>query len=244
MHAVAIARELAQAGVVIPPHPGIFSALGMLLSDAKESFKLSRICRLAQSDAQTFEPFFAAMESEGRDRMHQAGFADGDIRCARAVEMRYAGQEFTVRLPFSEPSAVDVIGDLHLRFAALHELRYGHAFEKTPSEVVAMHVEVYGRLPKPVIRFAGSAEAGAPSGSRKVFFEDRGFIDTAIHRREALAPGVAIDGPAIIEEAASTTVVHPGDSFVVDGESNIVVTVASLSALSREAALRAGARVA
>ena len=243
-HAVAIARELGIKTVVIPPHPGIFSALGMLLSDAKESFKLSRICRLAESDSKTFEPFFASMEEEGRDRMRQAGFAAGDIRCARAVEMRYAGQEFTVRLPFSEANVTDIIPDLHARFAKLHELRYGHAFEKTPSEVVAMHVEVYGHLPKPVIRFAGTADRSEGNVMRQVFFEDKGFLETRIYRRETLVPGVSIDGPAIIEEAASTTLVHPGDSFAMDGDSNIVVTVASLSALSREAALRAGAPVA
>jgi N-methylhydantoinase A len=153
--------------------------------------------------------------------------------------MRYAGQEFTIRLPFSDPAVNDVPSDLHERFGALHELRYGHAFERTPSEVVAMHVEVYGRLPKPPIRFAGTApDECAP---RSVYFEDHGFIETKIYRREALAAGVPLVGPAIVEEAASTTVIHPGDRFSVDGDSNIVITVATLSELSREAVLRAGA---
>jgi N-methylhydantoinase A len=211
----------------------------MLLSDAKESFKLSRIVKLPEAGGDSFEPFFKGMEEDGRERMQQAGFAAAEIACKRAVEMRYSGQEFTIRLPFSEPAVTDVPGDLHARFAALHELRYGHAFERTPSEVVAMHVEVYGHLPKPTIRFAGSAPGEC--APRAVYFEDHGFIETKIYRREALVPGIALEGPAIVEEAASTTLVHPGDRFSVDGDSNIVITVASLSALSREAVLRAGA---
>jgi N-methylhydantoinase A len=238
-HAVSIARELGIKTVVIPPHPGIFSALGMLLSDAKESFKLSRICKMAESNAQTFEPFFQQMEQEGRERMRLAEFGEADIRCVRAVEMRYVGQEFTLRLPYADPSVSDVVADLQARFAALHELRYGHAFEKTPTELVAIHVEVYGHLPKPVVRVESAVYSGERQSSRRVFFEDLGYVETAIHRREELRPGVAVAGPAIIEEVASTSLIHPGDSVVVDGESNMIVTVATLGERSREAALRA-----
>ncbi len=243
-HAVAIARELGIKTVVIPPHPGIFSALGMLLSDAKESFKLSRICKMAESSAQTFEPYFAQMEEEGRERMRRAGFSEADIRCVRAVEMRYAGQEFTLRLPFAELGSSDVIADLQKRFATLHELRYGHAFEKTPTELVAMHVEVYGHLPKPVVRVESAAHAGERQSSRRVFFEDLGYVETAIYRRDELRPGVAVSGPAVIEEVASTTLIHPGDSVVVDEESNMLVTVAAVGERSRETTLRVAAPVA
>ena len=243
-HAVSIARELGIKTVVIPPHPGIFSALGMLLSDAKESFKLSRICKMAESTAQTFEPFFAQMESEGRGRMREAGFGESDIRCARAVEMRYVGQEFTLRLPFSDATATEVIGDLQARFATLHELRYGHAFEKTPTELVAMHVEVYGHLPKPVVRVEAASHTGERQAPRRVFFEDVGYVETAIYRRDELRPGVAVTGPAIIEEVASTSLIHPADSVVVDDDSNMVVTVATLAERSREAALRVASPVA
>jgi N-methylhydantoinase A len=81
--------------------------------------------------------------------------------------------------------------------------------------------------------------SGERQSSRRVFFEDLGYVETAIHRREELRPGVAVAGPAIIEEVASTSLIHPGDSVVVDGESNMIVTVATLGERSREAALRA-----
>jgi N-methylhydantoinase A len=233
-HACSIARELGIGTVVIPPYPGIFSAIGMLLSDAKESFKLSRICRLADADDATFEALFGDMEREGRERMRSAGFDDADITCARAVEMRYSGQEFTLRLPFGggEP---DAFGDLHRRFAELHALRYGHAFESMPSEIVDLIVEVYGHLPKPVVRLATTTGPVVSAPSRRVYFEDEGFIECRVCRRDALAPGTLVDGPLIVEEATSTTLIHPGDSVTVDAESNLVITVGTFDGISRAA---------
>jgi N-methylhydantoinase A len=233
-HACSIARELGIGTVVIPPYPGIFSAIGMLLSDAKESFKLSRICRLADADDATFEALFGDMEREGKERMRSAGFDDVDISYARAVEMRYSGQEFTLRLPFGggEP---DVFGDLHRRFAELHALRYGHAFESMPSEIVDLIVEVYGRLPKPVVKLAATTEAAVSAPSRRVYFEDEGFIECRVCRRDALAPGTVVDGPLIVEEATSTALIHPGDSVTVDAESNLVITVGTFDGISRAA---------
>ena len=226
-HAVALARELGIGTVVVPPHPGIFSAVGMLLSDAKESYKLSRLLRLADTSAATFEQLFAEMEADGSVRMRRSGFADDEIGCVRSVEMRYTGQEFTLSLPFG--------AELESRFATLHELRYGHAFASTPTEVVALQVEVYGRLPKPTIALAPATGAAAEAASRDVYFEDEGFVRTQVVRRSALALGERLDGPSVIEEEASTTVIHPGDSVTVDAASNLVVTVATIGALERAA---------
>lgn len=227
-HAVSIARELGIETVVIPPHPGIFSAIGMLLSDAKESFKLSRITRVAGAKREAFEGHYAAMEEEGRARMRAAGFADAEIRSVRSIEMRYVGQEFTLRLPFSEAGLADVAADLERRFANLHELRYGHAFDGKPTEAVAMHVEVYGGLPKPKLTLPPAHKNGAARQARQVYFEERGLVECPIHRREILGPGARIEGPAIVEETASTTLVHPGDLLTVDASSNLVITVKGL----------------
>jgi N-methylhydantoinase A len=233
-HACSIARELGIGTVVIPPHPGIFSAIGMLLSDAKESFKLSRICRVADADAATFEKLFGDMERDGYDRMRSAGFDDADITYARAVEMRYSGQEFTLRLPFSD-GAPDVFGDLHRRFAELHALRYGHAFESMPSEIVDLIVEVYGHLPKPLVKLATTTEPAISAPSRRVYFEDEGFIECRVCRRDSLASGTVVEGPLIVEEATSTTLIHPGDSVTVDAETNLVITVGTFDGISRAA---------
>ena len=235
-HAVSIARELGIGTVVIPPYPGIFSAIGMLLSDAKESFKLSRICRLCDATAPMFEALFADMEGDGRARMCEAGFAEADISYSRAVDMRYAGQEFTLRLPFADrPPAADMFENLGRRFADLHALRYGHAFDSMPTEVVALIVEVSGRLAKPTVMTASSAQSNRASQSRRVYFEDEGYLECRVCRREELMPENHLDGPLVIEEAASTTLVHPGDRVTVDDESNIVISVGTLDSLSRAA---------
>ena len=235
-HAVSIARELGIGTVVVPPYPGIFSAVGMLLSDAKESFKLSRICRLSDATPETLDGLFADMQREGADRMRAAGFDDADISSTRAVDMRYSGQEFTLRLPFlNTPPDEDTIGSLARRFAELHALRYGHAFDNMPTEVVALIVEVFGRLVKPVVKLPPSPAPAGASQSRRVFFEDDGYIDCRVCRREDLVIGTPVDGPIVIEEAASTTLIHPGDRVCVDSESNMVITIGTLDGLTRTA---------
>jgi N-methylhydantoinase A len=225
-HAVSMARELDIRTVVIPPYPGIFSAVGMLLSDAKESFVLSRIVKLADAKSEVLVAPFRETEAQGAERMRRSGFDQGDISYARSVDLRYVGQEFTLRIAVPEDAPDNTfINYLESRFADLHHKRYGHGFDGKPTEVVALHVDVFGHLPKPHIG-ATNVGSDAPSpASRKVYFEDEGYVDCAIYRREGLAVGAKVDGPAIIEETASTTLLHPKDRLSVDSRGNMVITV-------------------
>jgi len=104
-----------------------------------------------------------------------------------------------------------------------------------PSEMVDLIVEVYGHLPKPVVKLAVNSQPAESAPSRRVYFEDEGFIECRVCRREALAPGVRVDGPLIVEEATSTTLIHPGDSVTVDAETNLVITVGTFDGISRAA---------
>lgn len=229
-HAVSVARELAIGTVVIPNHPGIFSAVGMLLTDAKEEFLLSRVAKLAEADSEALEKVFAGMEQNGIARMKEAGFCDDKISTRRAVDMRYTGQEFTLRLSLPDKVSADEFkANLARRFSELHEHRYGHAFEKAVPEIVCLRVEVIGQLPKPTIR---SALAGKPATyrakqiSRPVYFEDVGLVPCAVYSRDELSAGTIIEGPAVVEEMASTTLIHPEDIGRIDDEGNIVITLA------------------
>jgi N-methylhydantoinase A len=161
--------------------------------------------------------------------MRSAGFGEGDIVTARAADMRYTGQEFSLRVPVAKSITEDYLPALASQFADLHELRYGHAFDRAITQIVSLRVEVYGRLPKPEITslFRPSADAGqAAIGKRQVYFEEAGFVDCAVYRREALAAGAAFVGPAVVEEAVSTTLIHPGDSVTVDRDANLVISIA------------------
>ena len=181
-HAVSIARELGIRTVVIPPYPGIFSARRHAALGCERVVQAQPHLEAPDADAESFEPFFAAMEA-GRQRAYARGRLCRRATSAaqRAVEMRYAGQEFTLRLPFSDTDGDDVPDDLHraLRGAARVALR--SRVRATPSEVVGMHVEVYGRLPETRDPFHRRGAAWTQCAPRRVYFEDHGF-----HRNEHL----------------------------------------------------------
>ena len=175
-----IARELGIGTVVIPPYPGIFSAIGMLLSDAKESFKLSRICRMADADAPPSRRFSAIWNAKAANACASAGFDDADIAYSRAVEMRYVGPGVHAALAVRR-RAGDVVRRLARALRDLHALRYGHAFESMPSEIVDLIVEVYGHLPKPVVKLAVNPEPAQSASSPARLLRRRG-----VHRMPRL----------------------------------------------------------
>ncbi len=229
-HAVAVARELNIGTVVIPANSGILSAVGMLLTDAKEEFVLSRICALDVAVPAELELLFQELETDGFRRMQSAGFGSSDIYTRRAVELRYTGQEFTLRMPVTEPTSSEgFLGNLRKRFSELHELRYGHAFDKATLEIVALRAEVCGRLEKPKLDMGphSTGKVAAPEyDNRQVYFEGCGKVPCRVYRRDRLALGSHITGPAIVEDMASTTVLHPGDTGVVDSHGSLIITVA------------------
>jgi len=228
LHAVAVARELSIGRVVIPPYPGIFSAVGMLLADGREEYVLSYVRRLDEVNPPELEARFAGLEERGVLSMIATGFSRAEIELERSIEMRYAGQEFTlvVDLP-ARALSQEVFHDLRERFDALHETRYGHAFKAAPVEIVSLRSHIAGLLAKPEIRLTAGAVAARPAENRRVYFAGTGFVDCNVYRRDAIKPEMEIVGPAIIEEIMSTTVMHPGDRCRVDSIGNLVIDIAS-----------------
>lgn len=226
LHAVAVARELNIGRVVIPPHPGIFSAVGMLLADAREEQVLSFVRRIDECAPEELEARFHGLEQLGLASMAQARFRPGDIRLERSLEMRYLGQEFTlvVDLPQEELSRT-LLDEIRRRFDALHDARYGHAFLSAPVEMVSLRSHIAGVLAKPDLTLTAEPVAQAAAGRRPVYFDGEGFVETAIYRRNGLNAASEIAGPAIIEEVMSTTVIHRGDRARVDAIGNLVIEV-------------------
>ena len=236
-HAIAIARELGIGKVVIPRHPGIFSAIGMLLADAREDNVLSYVETLDRLDLSILEVRFGEIETKGIDKLRQSGFAREDIVASRSLEMRYVGQEFTLIVPLAAPiSAAIALADLRKQFDALHDARYGHAFAGAKTEIVSLRSHVLGLLAKPELgRLAATVTGGGgPIGARQVYFEETGFIDCPVYRREKIGTGTEISGPAVIEEVMSLTVIYPGDRCRPDGMGNLVIDVAGAAAKSRQ----------
>ena len=232
LHASEVAREIGMKTVIIPVSPGHFSAFGMLFSDLRYDSVRTHPTRLSAAALDEIEPEFRELEKNGIAAVRRTSMQVEEIVLARALDMRYVGQEHavTVDLPLKYFANHDreAIKDA---FDRTHELRYGTSAPKEQAEIVSLRSTVTGVLQKPPLARGAegreSPDERAYTGSRPVFFGGA-FVDTPSYSRAALAPGNRIQGPAVVEEHASTTVVLPGDTLVVDAFSNLVITIGSV----------------
>ncbi len=229
LHASAVAREIGMREIVVPQAPGHFSAIGMLHADLRYDYVRTWFARLAEAPLDEVERIYAEMEAEGRAAVAATGADVEAAVAARAADMRYVGQEHAVTVDL--PAALFAAGDreaIKTRFDEVHAIRYGTSAPEEPAELVSLRATVTGVLRKPpMVRAAGGGSPDpAPAERRRVYFsEARGFVETPVYPRRALGAGAAVDGPAVIEEEASTTLLLPGDSLAVDEYGNLRIRV-------------------
>jgi N-methylhydantoinase A len=232
LHAADVARELGIRTVIVPDAPGVFSAVGMLSADLRHDFVRTWVVRLEDAPFDELERIYGAMEADGRRAIAGTSVTPRAITVKRAADMRYVGQEHavTVDLPLELFVAADRAG-IKRRFDAMHELRYGTSAPEERAEIVSLRSTVAGALSKPprTTIEAGDVRpvATASTGTRPVYFREAGgFVDTPTYARAALLAGNRIEGPALVEEHASTTVLGPDDTLEVDGFGDLVIAVA------------------
>jgi N-methylhydantoinase A len=213
LHASALARELSIPTVVVPPEPGNFSAVGMLLADARLDLSKTFVGVLNESTVAALTAAFAEMEEEARAALVRE-FDAREVVFERHAEMRYAGQRHNIKVPIS--GLADAAG-IRAAFDRDYKRRYGHADLKAAAELQALHLSGLTRLRRPELARLPRAPAPTrPPERRPVYFGTaRGTLDAQIHDRTALAPGFRGEGPALIEEYGSTTLVWPGDRFQI-----------------------------
>lgn len=219
MHAGALMRELRVKKVIIPTEPAVFSAWGMLMADLRRDYIRTLITRTDQVEPDRLNAIYADMAQQALHDLTAEGVEEVDMDFQRFADMRYMGQEHTVKvaLPSGQITA-EVMPDINERFHTLHEQTYTFRLE-TPVEVVNYHVIALGRVQQPEIkkldREMGDL-AGARKATRRVNFDELGFHEAAIYERDLLPVGISVKGPAIVEEPASTTVVFPDQKLVRD----------------------------
>jgi N-methylhydantoinase A len=213
LHASALARELSIPTVVVPPEPGNFSAVGMLLADARLDLSKTFVGVLDQATVANLTEAFAEMEGQARAALVR-DFDARDVLFERHAEMRYAGQRHNIKVPIS--GLADPPG-IRLAFDRDYKRRYGHADSKAAAELQALHLSAFTRLRRPQLAHLPRPHAGPrPPQRRPVYFGTVGdTLDAQIYDRTALAPGFSEAGPALIEEYGSTTLVWPGDKFEI-----------------------------
>jgi N-methylhydantoinase A len=231
LHAVAIAREISIPKVIIPKLPGAFSALGMLMAEWRQDFVRTLIGELGRIDPAGAAVAFSELRAAGEKALARDGLRDGEFKFA--ADLRYRGQEHTIAIAVAD--AGELTGNIEgtrARFHTQHDQRYGHAAPDQSIEVVNLRLVVtVPRMQDAIGRWL--VEPWQPEGSgeeqrRPVVFDDAARpVETRILWRPHLAAGAEIAGPALIEEANSTTLIAPGDRALIDPFGNIVITLRS-----------------
>jgi N-methylhydantoinase A len=221
MHACALARDLQVPRVIVPPNPGHFSAWGMLTSDLRHDVTQTRVGRTDGIPPAEIAELWSALEGRLLATFGEERVGSGQVTFARAADMRYAGQEHTVRVPVADS---DELSAIERRFHDLHEQLYTFRLA-TPIEFVNFRVTGFGSVPKPELRrLAQDGDAAAAlKGSRDVDFDALGRREAQVYERARLGPGAELDGPAVVEEPAASTVVFPGQRLHVDDFGNLIV---------------------
>ncbi len=220
LHAVDVARELGAAEVIIPPHPGITSATGLLTTDLKydtirTEFQVSGAFDIARISAD-----FSSMKEELMAQFSTDGIEDASIAYERSADIRYVGQGYELRVPLpSGDIDSNALEQVVSTFHAQHEAEYGHVFEGSSVEIVNVRMTGIRAMPKiaPMRgNTGGSLEDAQVDVGRCVFRTPLGLapLQTPFFKRERLPFGEAVAGPAIIVQHDSTTVVPPGSEFV------------------------------
>ena len=231
LHASAIAREIGIRRVLIPFSPGHFSAYGMLFSDLRYDYVRSCFKRLGDVSFDELEAIYGEMEKEGRAAIADSAVKPSEIKISRAADMRYVGQEHAVTVDLDDAlfKNKDRQG-IKNQFDEVHAVRYGTSAPREPADMVSLRLTVTGLMQKPSPRSVqeGSKqpEKDAVLRTKQVYFrEAERFVPTPVYARTLLRHGNEIEGPALIEEHASTTVIAPGDRLVVDAFGNLVLTI-------------------
>ncbi|MSQ70547.1 MAG: hydantoinase/oxoprolinase family protein [Betaproteobacteria bacterium] len=227
LHAAAVAKELGVRKVIIPPHPGHFCAYGMLYANLRYDLVRMFATPLPELDFAEAERHYQTLEDEGKATLSQVGVTLERVNISRYADMRYLGQEHTIKIRLPNTLAGQSAATLHRLFEEGYAKRYGHTSENVAVNIVNLRVVVDGVAERPPVERIRSADKPPRPASRKVNFDGANFIPCNVWQRDELSPGYRIEGPGIIEEAASTTVLPPGTSAALDEFGNIIIDIRS-----------------
>jgi N-methylhydantoinase A len=227
-----IAAELGIGRILVPRDPGAFSAYGMLVTDVQQSRSITRITALDQTNPAALDEIFAGIAATARDDLIREGFTQDRLMIRRSAGMRYRGQSYEVSVPVEGLRTADDLTELQQRFHAAHHRRYGHMAQAEAVEIVNFSVTAIGLIPKPEPKTfeMRSTRTPPPSSMRRAYFNATEAKDVPVFQRDTLHAGAQIDGPAIIEETTSTTVIYPGQRASIDHYLNIEIAFDALKA--------------
>jgi len=229
MHAVALAAELGIRKAVIPRAADVFSAWGMLMSDLRRDYFVTRLLTLTSENAGRLGALLDEVRDAALEQYAREGVSREQVRFLRYGKLRYENQEHGVEvlLPDGEAgeAAIEEIAD---RFHGSYEREYTYRLD-APVEFVGAHVVAIaevGKLAPQPLPTTGRRLTDAVKGRRMVDYATEGAHEADIYVGELLEPGMSFDGPAIVETRGSSVVVHPGNELAVDDYGNMIISIA------------------
>src|SRR5437867_2446917 len=228
VHGCRLAQALGIPRVILPAAAGVTAAIGLLTAEVRFDVARTWVRRLDALDPVALTTMYAEMAAQASAVVRDAALG-GTVTLARAVDARYVGQgyELTVPVPAGTLDAA-ALTRIRAAFDEIYAARYGYANPTEPVETVTWKLAAVGGAPRVALAKAASdGRDGGLKGRRRAWFpETRGWTECAVYDRSALAPGARLDGPAIVEERESTSVLPPGTSATVDEYANLIVEVA------------------
>ena len=229
MMAGRIADILGMGSIIIPPSPGVGSAFGLQVVDLKNDYVRTVTQREDQLDFRAIQRAFQEMEEEAAADLSREGLSIRSRVFTRSIDFRYLGesQEMEIALPearLSENRLQETIAEFHAGYLAL--FRHGYRGE-TPVEIVNLRLSGIGRLGRPNLKTVpqgGPSPQEAYKAARLIYFKETGVVECRTFDRDRLRAGNFIDGPSVVEDYGSTTVILPGQSGRVDPFGNLVIT--------------------
>ena len=214
---------------IIPQSPGTASALGLLVTDLKHDYATTLIQRLDRVAPHALEQTFRELEAQGRETLGREGMAEAAMEFRRQADLRYVGQSHELTLPLTtEALGPAQLEQLLEQFHRTHDRAYGFSAPGEDVELVSVRLSAIGQIAKPALApLAKAAGEATAKGRRPVYFaESEGYVNCPVYDRYALGAGAVVQGPAIVEEIDSTTVVHPQYQVRVDDFGQMVLTAA------------------
>jgi N-methylhydantoinase A len=232
LHGVSIAREIFMPTVIAPKVPGTFSALGMLMASWRQDFVRTLIGSLGSLDEREVQQIFSELGAAGKEHLARDGIAGNVANFAFYADLRYVGQEHAIPIPVRDPK--ELTGDyaqVRALFDAEHGQRYGQSAPDESMEIVNLRLVVTAAredtLAERWLSEPWTTDAPAEESTRTVVFDDPNRpLAARIAWRPSLPAGSKVEGPAVIEEPNSTTLIHPGDVATVSEAGHLMISVA------------------
>jgi N-methylhydantoinase A len=232
LHAGALSEIIGIRDVLVPLHQGAFSAFGLMTADMRVDESTTASLRSDTLSVERINDIFDRLVARTAERMRAEGYP-GEPTFDRTIEMRYMGQNYGTEIsvpPLAGPMMKQDVSHVIDRFHAEHARLYGYDIPDEVVEFVHFNVTALGPIEKPTLpRWRPTAGLLAPKSTRAVYFRSvRGRVPTPIYERESVPAGASIQGPAVVEEPMSTTLVHPGHTLECDPFGNFTLRVPSV----------------